>query len=276
MKLNYYSINPPQPLAGIIQHFWVLEGSDINKIPFLHRAFADCSPELIFYYKGLFNVETKTDESVKTFNSGVFGQTSIHRKFATSSDFGIFGIYFYPFAIRQLLNLPTSELSDEMIDISSLFGFEGLLLEEKIMLAKDNIERVKIISEFITQKTNCVKNKEPFLQQKLKQIIDSKEFLSISSIQKDFYLSRRQFERKFKEYSGFSPKTFLNIARFSTLIKSGNKNHTNLTQTAYDFGYYDQSHFIHDFRKFSGCAPSRYFKQQNDCIDPRASIDISS
>ena len=115
-----------------------------------------------------------------------------------------------------------------MIDISALFGFEGLLLEEKIMLAKDNIERVKIISEFITQKTHCVKNKEPILQQKIKQIIDSKEILSISTLQKDFHLSRRQFKRKFKEYSGFSPKTFLNIARFSALIKSGNKNHTNL------------------------------------------------
>ena len=49
MKLNYFCINPPQHLAAIIQHLWVLEGSDINSIPCLHRAFADCSPELIFY-----------------------------------------------------------------------------------------------------------------------------------------------------------------------------------------------------------------------------------
>ena len=163
-----------------------------------------------------------------------------------------------------------------MIDISTLFGFEGILLEERIMSAKDNNERVEIISEFITQKTQLIKNKEPLLQQKLKQIIDGKEILSISTIQKDFHLSRRQFERKFKEYSGFSPKSFLNIARFSALIKSRNKNHTNLTQTAYDFGYYDQSHFIRDFRKFSGSAPSRYFKQQSAHIHQRASIDTSS
>jgi AraC-like DNA-binding protein len=273
MKLNYYRINSPRHLADIIQYFWVLEGTGINTVPFLHRALADCSPELIFYYKGRFNIETKPAESVKTFNSGIFGQTSIHRKFATSADFGIFGVYFYPFATRQLFNLPASELSNEMVDISALFGFEGVLLEEKIMSAEDNNERVKIFTEFITRKTHLIKNKEPLLRQKLKQIIDGREVLSISTVRRDFHLSRRQFERKFKEYAGFGPKAFLNIVRFNALIKSGNKNQTSLTQMAYDFGYYDQSHFIRDFQKFSGYAPSRYFKQQSEGVDHRASTD---
>lgn len=275
MKLNYYAIDPPRYLAGIVRYFWVLEGSQLNGIPFLHRSFADCSAEFIFYYKGAFDVQISTNPTIKTFRSGISGHASLPRRFETSSDFGMLGVYLYPFAIPQLADLPASALTNEMVDVSTLFGLEGLLLEEKVLAAKNNLERVRIVSQFIKQKIDRAKDREPLLQQTIKQIVDGTEPLSISELRNDFYLSVRQFERKFKEQSGFSPRAFLNIARFSALIKSTEKHRTNLTRMAYDRGFYDQSHFIHNFRQFSGYSPSQYFELQSDFADQRTLIDVA-
>src|SRR5262245_11470998 len=141
MKLNYYQVNPPPPLSGIVRHFWFLEGSGINN-PFIHRALADCSAELIFYYQGSFRVEDLPGKLQAAFGSGIFGQTSHYRTFTASSDFGIFGIYLYPFAMRLLHQALASELSNEMFEISQIFGSEGLRLEERIFSAKNNRARI--------------------------------------------------------------------------------------------------------------------------------------
>ncbi|MEO6051422.1 MAG: helix-turn-helix domain-containing protein [Pyrinomonadaceae bacterium] len=73
-----------------------------------------------------------------------------------------------------------------------------------------------------------------------------------------YFFSHRQFERKFKEFAGFSPKFYARIIRFQAALKQYGSNKS-LTDVDYDCGYYDQSHFIHDFREFSGYNPKVYF-----------------
>ncbi len=75
-------------------------------------------------------------------------------------------------------------------------------------------------------------------------------------------LCTRQFERRFKEYSGFSPKLFSRITRFQSSLDSFGNKDKSLTDIAYDCDYYDQSHFINDFKEFSGYHPSQYFSGQ--------------
>ena len=72
-------------------------------------------------------------------------------------------------------------------------------------------------------------------------------------------ISQRQLERTFKEYAGFSPKTFARILRFQSATNHYGTTKKTLTEIALDCGYYDQSHFIHDFSQFSGYTPSEYF-----------------
>ncbi|HTD40430.1 MAG TPA: helix-turn-helix domain-containing protein, partial [Mucilaginibacter sp.] len=64
--------------------------------------------------------------------------------------------------------------------------------------------------------------------------------------------------RKFKIYSGFSPKMYLRLTRLQNALKQYGHDKT-LTQIAYECGYYDQSHFIHDVKAFTGYHPGFYF-----------------
>jgi transcriptional regulator GlxA family with amidase domain len=108
----------------------------------------------------------------------------------------------------------------------------------------------------------------------IKHLTNSNYPISITSLANDCNLSRRQFERAFKEYSGFSPKVFLNLVRFNSVIKAKTQANNSLTQIAIDCGYFDQSHFIHDFKTFSGYTPKEYFNQKIDEADYRASVEF--
>jgi len=77
-------------------------------------------------------------------------------------------------------------------------------------------------------------------------------------------MSPRNFNRKFIDAMGVSPKKYNRIIRFQKIINlfSSNKTNLNLTALAYEFGYADQSHFIRDFADFSGITPLTYLNDR--------------
>ena len=271
--MKYYKIEPPKNLAAFVQFFWVLEGEATSHQPFVHRAIAESCPEFIFYYKGQFDRCSNALKTTRTLTSGIYGQCEQHQTFETQANFGIFGTYLFPYALPLLFNLPANELSNQYLDIHNLCGTEGKFLEEKIMLASDNIIRAKIISDFLVARLHKIKKENSSIVNSIRNIITIKELISIPSLAIASNLSRRQFERRFIEYAGFSPKLFLNLVRFNSTIKKHPTKNKSLTQAAYDFGFYDQSHFIHDFKKLSGYCPSEYFKK-NEGLDYREIREI--
>lgn len=73
-----------------------------------------------------------------------------------------------------------------------------------------------------------------------------------------YSLSLRQFERKFKKITGFSPKHFHRISRFEKATDTCRQANLKMTDIAYRFGYFDQAHFTKDFKQFSGFTPLAY------------------
>ena len=88
------------------------------------------------------------------------------------------------------------------------------------------------------------------------RISSSKGSIRVGQLAEESTLSRRQFERRFVERIGVSPKSLAQIVKFQHVLQSM-KNVERLTHLAYDAEYYDQSHFIKDFRKRSGATPKQ-------------------
>jgi AraC-like DNA-binding protein len=268
--MKYFIIEPPKVLADYIQFFWVLEGSATAEKPLIHRALAESAPEWIFYCRGQFDKYSGTPERHKTFPSGIFGQTQHFKTFYTKDDFCLFGVYLFPYAIPGIFDIPAHALSDQAVETALLLGREGQLLEEKIFSASDHWQRAKVMSQFIQHRLAKSREIKSPVFTAIKTILFSSTMLSVSKLADNCFLSRRQFERKFIQYAGYSPKQFQRIARFHTAIKRLENRPASLTELAYDCGYYDQSHFIHDFQLFSGYSPNAFFKHQKEAVDYRA------
>ena len=127
-----------------------------------------------------------------------------------------------------------------------------------MLTAVNNEGRVAILTEFLERRLCDVRTAEPAVFGSISHIIEARGLVNVRHLAREYFLSERQFERKFKEFAGFSPKTYSRIIRFQAALKEYGRNKS-LTDIAMDCGYYDQSHFINDFREFTGYNPKVYF-----------------
>jgi methylphosphotriester-DNA--protein-cysteine methyltransferase len=157
-----------------------------------------------------------------------------------------------------------------MVDFPSVLGSDGKELEERILTAADLHDRVAILSAFLERRLRLNSREEPRVFSAISHIIQTRGLTSVTALSQKYFFSHRQFERKFKEFAGFSPKLFTRITRFQAALKEYGSGKS-LTEIALDCGYYDQSHFINDFREFSGYNPKAYFSGQaegSEYLDP--------
>lgn len=102
----------------------------------------------------------------------------------------------------------------------------------------------------------------------LELIKKAKGMVDIDFLSQQACLSRKQFERLFSEHIGISPKQYLRIIRFqSALHNNSQSNHWSMTQLALESGYYDQSHFINDFKALTGLTPKKFFADCDSVSD---------
>ncbi|MEP6923401.1 MAG: AraC family transcriptional regulator [Pyrinomonadaceae bacterium] len=256
--MNYHTIQPPASLQKHVRYFWVLEGNLASE-NYVHRSLADGCVEIVFHYKTVFDEITFDEKREKSFASGISGQSQKFRRFVTDKNFGIFGAYLYPYAVPLLFSFSAADLSNQMLSLDEFLGKEARELEERMMAAPDNYHRAKIISDFLENRIRQNKKQNSRIIRAVNQIIHSKETVDVRTLALECGFSTRQFERKFKELAGFSPKLYQRIMRFQSAANKYGSEYPSLTEIAYDCGYYDQSHFINDFKEFSGYNPKHYF-----------------
>lgn len=254
--MKYSTFLPPAHLSRYVRFFWVLEG-EVKADAFVHHAMADGSPELLFHYNGKFDKLSSSDELQHCFVNGIQGQSQQHKRFSANATVGIFGVYLYPFAIPELFSIPATAVTDELPDMESFFGKSIIELEEKIQLASTTKQRIDIIVAFLESRLAKISKPPPGITEIILEVMSANGNLNVSELAERNFLSIRQFERNFKNYSGFSPKLFTRISRFQNALQQF-RSEVPLTQIAYDAGYYDQSHFIKDFKEFSGKHPKTF------------------
>ena len=253
--MTYYTINPPATLSKFVRYFWVLESESPS---YIHRSMADACAEMIFHYSGQFK-ELKNEGAEMSARAAMQGPSNVVRRFEIQRTFGMFGVYLYPYAIPALFDIPAAEVSNQIPDLLAVFGKEGEALEERMMLADTNAARIEIIVSFLEKRVRKAQLKQHPVFSAIADIIHSNGLATIEKVADQYFISQRQFERKFKEYAGLTPKLFSRIVRFQAACRLFGAQQRSLTGIGYECGYYDQSHFIHDFREFSGYHPKLYF-----------------
>jgi AraC-like DNA-binding protein len=188
------------------------------------------------------------------------------------------GVYLYPQALPLLFGIPASNMSDNNIDITSLFGKEGAMLEDKIMCAPSHHVRIGLITGFLEEKLAHPPKRSAYLGATIRQSITTGTMPPVSEMAGVCNLSVRQVERDFKSLSGFSPRLFSKLTRFRFLMERLPAKIHSMADLAYEFNYYDQSHFINEFKRFTGLSPTQYMKDRlrvdNERMTPETDGDL--
>jgi AraC-like DNA-binding protein len=110
--------------------------------------------------------------------------------------------------------------------------------------------------------------KDPVIEAIVEHVLVAQGDVVLDELIAQSGLARRQFERRFKHTTGFSPAFFQRLVRFQRsyrMLENGTA--TSLTDMAHTCGYFDQSHFIRDFKRFSGMNPRTYFMKAQEKVD---------
>lgn len=255
----YQVFDPPLVLAPFVQFFWALEDDVASGEEFVHRSMADVGVEMVFHYRAKFDEISDCGTIETSPIASIQAQSTTFRRFTTTESFGIFGAYLYPFAIPRFFSLPAHDLTNISPDLESVLGQAGRRLDQTMADADSNEQRVAIISDFLCDRLSRNAKDLDNIHRAVHTIRDAKGDINIVQLAREYSLSTRQFERKFKDLAGLTPKTFSRVVRFQSATRHRLDGNRDLTNIAYSCGYYDQSHFINEFREFSGYSPKEYF-----------------
>jgi AraC-like DNA-binding protein len=169
---------------------------------------------------------------------------------------------FLPDGLVPFLTIPVAELENKAVDLSILFGVKGKELEEKVIAAVNTPDRISLIEDFLLSRLSEPETIDMITKNCVDIILRSRGQLDMTTVAGQANINRRNMERKFASAIGMSPKQLSRVVRLQATIKMLDQNEfTSLTSLAYDNGYYDQAHFIRDFKEFAGITPGSFFAE---------------
>jgi AraC-like DNA-binding protein len=257
--MHYQLYAPQAALSGFVRAYWSLEGQELPGSR--QRVFPDGCIELVFHYGDLFS-KYHPGETVLQPRSFIHGQLTRFIEIGGNGCVGVFSVRFHPHGLRPFIDVDLAEISNANIPLKEIWGAAGDELEDQVLNAGSNEQRVQIIERFLRERM-LRKPIATAVQNGLVMIDRKKGILPIHELSLELNIGQRQFERQFLSAVGLTPKQYARITRFQhTLFLAGQNRFHSLTELAYSAGFYDQAHFIKDFRELSGLSPKQYFSEQ--------------
>lgn len=208
---------------------------------------------------------TSGDEYIIQPRAMVLGQTIEPFFIEPTGYVNTFAIRFSPYGFANFVTMPLKDLANKETPIEKLFGEKTAKeLEIKIIRATNSIQRIEIIETFLLDKLNEKSTINNIVKTTINALLATNGRASISTILKEDLSKRRQLERNFIKQIGVSPKQLGKVIRLQTALKMLiNKKSENLTDIAYESEYFDQAHFIKDFKEFTGINPKKFLENEN-------------
>ena len=198
-------------------------------------------------------------------NAMVMGQRTKSYYILPVGNVDTFAICFYPIGFVNFVKTPLEKLVDKETPISELFGqAEAYELEQQMIQAFDTQQRIDIIETFLLKKLNEKNTISNIVKSTVDALLKTNGTTPINVILKDEISKKRQLERHFKKQVGISPKKLGKAIRLqATLQLLLNKKSETLTDIAYESDYFDQNHFIKDFKKLVGVTPKEFLDNEH-------------
>jgi AraC-like DNA-binding protein len=196
----------------------------------------------------------------------LWGQTITPFVFSSVGRHSMLGVRFFTHTAAFFLEEPIALFNDQLLDFHDFADRDVQVLYARLLETNALPERLCLLDAFLLAKLRRSLAKFPKLKLMTSLLLATQQpdFLArVNSIAARHGLSPRYLHKLFVLYTGLSPRLVLKIGRFQQSLRLLSHKQSSLTAIAYQCGYYDQSHFIKDFRDFTGLAPSHFQPQQS-------------
>src|SRR5215813_705466 len=256
-----YRYKPSPPLDRFVEVIWVMEARAAPHSK--ERLLPDGSVELVFDLGSgrfpIFTNDTLTQRDLFR-NSVVCGPHSQPFGIDTSTGTNVAGVHFKPGGAHPFLKLPSGELHNLHVGLDTFWGRDtATRVRDQLLGAPAPQSKTKILERHLLAIATGQPERHPAVAYALNEFHATPEAQKISIVTDRIGISPRHFIDIFRNEVGLTPKLFCRVRRFQEALRQISVGEQiRWPNVALEAGYFDQAHFIHDFRAFSGINPSAY------------------
>lgn len=243
---------PTEQLKPYVKYYIVSENDVANE----YKVFPTPGLVIGFQYRGqLSNIKDGVEQKLTA--AGITGITDGYKIFKNSDSIGTILVYFTEIGFAHFTSQPVQELFNLSLSLDDFFEKSRIKeVEEKLTLANTEIQRIKILEQFFLSQLKDLQT-DRLIVEAIKLIYQSNGSIRIKALNEKLYISQSPFEKRFRKIVGTTPKKFASIVRFNAVIDQLAQAKT-LTEICYENNFFDQAHFIKDFKHFTGDTPENF------------------
>ncbi len=256
--MQYRTEPPPAHLEPFVDCIWLLAAPKGGDDPEPEIVLPDGKTELIVHFGDAF-LKLEGDAYERQARVLMSGQLTERIMLKPTGEIGVVSIRFKAAGAARFFDVPYEKLVDRVVDFADFEPAFSAAIHERIARCDSHDERLTAMTAVLEERLTQESREDIFVRQACQYIARSEGAYSAQELVKLIGYSERQLERKFKKQVGITPKVLSRIARFQKFLALTKETNTlTLADAAAACGYYDQSHFIRDFTKFSGVSPMKY------------------
>lgn len=257
---------PGFPLGEFVERFVHYKG--YNPAHSIDRFLPDGDTHLVIdlldYPKFIYDNETLTEKQACR-DAWFSGFRTQPITIPSGRDSEMFIIYFRKGRAYPFTGSPLSTFADLVVDASQALPPVISEMRSRLQETTGSVSKFALAEQFLLQHFRSRFCVNPFVDHAVSAIARDPAATSIERIASQVGYSRKHLATLFGDHVGVSPKEYMQVMRFQQVISSLQKQkQVRWTTVAHECGYYDQAHFINDFRKFSGFTPTQYIARNSD------------
>jgi len=261
-QVHYTELPPANSLAPFVECIWMLQ-SDSNLFNNRELIIPGGRTEMIFNFGNPIHwIDSKDTSLIQTcYGSYFLGPRNRPFFIEQRGIINMVGVRFRHGGLAPFTTVPMNLLLNEVVPMDHLFGNEGDILTHRLHTLDKATQKI-LIEDFLMkrfQHLTCMRQTLHLISQ-VKQCAFGDHIKKISEKSGVHY---KKMERIFSKYTGYNPKNFSRVIRFYSALQHMKKSSSSLTGIGLNNGYYDQPHFIRDFKAFTGKSPSQFHTENH-------------
>ena len=257
---------PQPPLDAFVESIWVYRNDPYPHA--LERVLPTGAAQLIVNLNEdqlrIYNPE-RPHECTATPGTVLSGARSGCQVIDTAEQQYVAGVVFKPGGCAAFIREPANETSETDTPLDLLWGRQQTVdLRDQLLESGSIEEQLDVLEKALRAqlRSGAVHPAVAFALARFHQVPLT---TSIGALTDVIGMSAKRFIDRFKTDVGLTPKRYCRVRRFQQAVAQAHRHHrVDWTQVALDCGYFDQAHFIHEFRSFSGLTPSAYQASRTD------------
>ena len=229
-------------LSFYVEQFWIVRWDLRNKKPHLQENIPHPCVHLV----------------LENNNSRIVGVVTRKYSYCLKDAGKIFGIKFRPGGFYPFINSPVSEFTDSDLSLNDVFNdyndFINMVLDENKDEAMVRCAEKFLYPKIPAQKDNNIEK----INKIIEKIGTDRGITKVDNIVSFFGINKRTLQRLFYKYVGVSPKWVIKKYRLQEVLEKFEQGNVDVQDMINELGYFDQSHFIRDFKAFIGKSPHIY------------------